>query len=147
MKTIIKTLAIILLSVNGIGAVYGGLMLIADPTGSKLQMPLTFLEQSPFNNYLIPGIILLIINGIFSFVVIATIVLKKAYCHLLTLAQGILLCGWIIIQMILLKMFYAPMHITFLVIGACLIGCGFYLKGSKDHFKVNSASYNNEQRK
>lgn len=131
MKTAAKILAILLLLVNGIGAVYGGFQMITDPTGSKLQMPLTFLKYSPFEDYLIPGIILLVINGIFSFVAVATIVLKSQKYPWFIIIQGILLTGWIVIQIILLRTFYAPMHLTFLVIGLYLVGCGLYLKKKK----------------
>ena len=127
MKTIVKVIAILLLFVNGIGAVYGGFQLITDPSGSKLQMPLSFLEHSPFDDYLIPGIILFIVNGIFSFVAITTIFLETQKYPWFIILQGILLSGWIIIQLLFVRMFYAPLHATFLVIGVCLVGCGLYL--------------------
>jgi hypothetical protein len=135
MRAIIKVSSILLLLVNGTGAVYGGYQLITDPSGSKLQMPLSFLDHSPFHNYLIPGVILILVNGIFSFITFSTIVLKPKIYPLFLIAQGILLCGWIIIQMILLQMFYAPLHATFLTIGASLIACGWYLKRTEPKFK------------
>jgi hypothetical protein len=128
MRAIVKAISILLLLVNGTGAVYGGYQLITDPSGSKLQMPLSFLERSPFHNYLIPGIILILVNGIFSLITFSTIFLKTKNYPWFIIAQGVLLCGWIFIQMILLQMFYAPLHATFLIIGACLIVCGWYLK-------------------
>ena len=127
MKTIVKVIAILLLFVNGSGAVYGGFQLITDPSGTKLQMPLSFLEFSPFEDFLIPGIILFIVNGIFSFVALATIFLETRKYPWFIMVQGILLIGWIIIQLLFVRMFYAPLHATFLVIGVCLVGCGLYL--------------------
>jgi hypothetical protein len=127
MKTILKVIAILLLFVNGSGAVYGGFQMITDPSGSKLQMPLSFLEFSPFEDYLIPGIILFIVNGIFSFVALATIFLETRKYPWFIILQGILLSGWIIIQLLFVRMFYAPLHATFLVIGVCLVGSGLYL--------------------
>lgn len=131
MKTTIKILAILLLFINGTGAIFGGFHLIADPSGAQLQMPLSYLEHSPFNNYLIPGIILFIVNGIFSFVAIAALFLKRPQYPLFIIAQGIVLTGWIIVQLIMLRIFYAPMHISFLVIGLLLVAGGAYLK--KNH--------------
>jgi len=128
MRAIVKAISILLLLLNGAGAVYGGYQLITDPSGSKLQMPLSFLEHSPFHTYLIPGIILILVNGIFSFISVSTIFLKTKNYTWFIIAQGILLCGWIIIQLILLQMFYAPLHATFLIIGTCLVVCGWYLK-------------------
>jgi hypothetical protein len=131
MKTIIKVLVILMLLFNGIGAFYGGLSLITDPSGQKLQLSLSYLEHTPFHNYLIPGIVLLIVNGVFSFVTLSTIILKNKRENLFIIAQGALLSGWIIIQIILLQMFYAPLHGTLLSIGILLTTSGLILRSKK----------------
>lgn len=128
MKTIVKITALLLLIVNGTGALYGGLHMIADPSGAGLQMPLSFLEHSPFQSYLIPGIILLIVNGILSFAAIAATILKARNYAWFIIMQGVILTGWITVQVILLRLFYAPMHATFLAVGVLLIACGLYLR-------------------
>jgi hypothetical protein len=127
MKTLVKVICIILLLFNGIGALYGGFQLITDPSGAKLQMPLSYLEQSPFHDYLIPGIVLFIVNGLFSFVTVVAVFLRIPYSHWLVIMQGILLSGWIIMQILFVQFFYAPLHGTFLFIGICLTGCGIFL--------------------
>lgn len=126
MKTIVQVICIVLLLVNGLGALYGGFLLMLDPSGSKMQMPLSYLERSPFSNYLIPGIILFIVNGLFSLVTIITILCKSVHYYWFVIIQGLLLSGWILVQIILLRIFYAPLHATFLIIGLCLIVCGLY---------------------
>jgi hypothetical protein len=127
MKTLVKVICIILLLLNGFGALYGGFQLISDPSGSRLQMPLSYLEHSPFQDYLIPGIVLFIVNGIFSFVAAVAVFLRTPYSHWLVIMQGILLSGWIIMQILFIQFFYAPLHGTFLFLGICLIGCGIFL--------------------
>ena len=127
MKTGVKVICIILLLINGIGTLYGGFQLMTDPSGSKLQLPSSFLEHSPFHNYLVPGIVLFIVNGIFSLVTLVTVILKTAYNHWFVIIQGLLLTGWIIIQILLIQLFYAPLHATFLLVGLCLSGCGIFL--------------------
>jgi hypothetical protein len=131
MKTFIKFLVILMLLFNGIGAFYGGLSLITDPTGNKLQLPLIYLEHTPFRNYLVPGIVLLFVNGFFSLVTLLTIILKYKRASMFIIVQGLLLSGWIIIQIILLRMFYAPLHGTLLAIGILLIICGLILRTYK----------------
>lgn len=124
MKNIIKVVCILLLLLNGIGAFYGGLLLIIDPSGSKLGLPLSFLENSPFHNYLIPGIVLLIANGVFSFITLGIVLFKSAYSQWFLIIQGLLLTGWIVFQIFFLRMFYPPLHATFLIIGIVLLVCG-----------------------
>ena len=48
----------------GITAVLGGFGLVSDPSGTKMNVPLELLKNSPFTNYLIPGIVLLIVIGV-----------------------------------------------------------------------------------
>ena len=43
----------------------GGFALTLWSSGDVLQMPLSMLENTPFNNFLIPGLILLLVLGVF----------------------------------------------------------------------------------
>ena len=54
----------VLQSLIGIGAVICGALLIIGPDGRYLQMPLEMLQNSPFRSFLVPGIILLLVNGV-----------------------------------------------------------------------------------
>lgn len=131
MKKIITVLSVIFLLINGIGALYGSYGLISDPSGEKMQLPLSLLENSPFRNYLLPGIILLIVNSLVSFIAMGTIVANYRYSSLFIFTQGILLSGWIIMQVIILHTFYALFHATFLGIGLFFIYSGIYLRKMK----------------
>ncbi len=66
MKRSLSThLLMILVVIQAIGAVPSGLMLIFDPSGAKLGLPLSMLEPSPFTDFLIPGLFLFFVLGIF----------------------------------------------------------------------------------
>lgn len=58
-------LLVFLMIFLALGGLYGGLGLVIKPDGSILQMSITFLEGTPFDNYLFPGLILLFLMGIF----------------------------------------------------------------------------------
>mgnify|MGYP006283868997 FL=1 len=60
---------IALMVFQGMSGVFGGAGLVIDPTGNMMRMPLRWLEGSPFGNYLVPGIILLLVLGVFPLVV------------------------------------------------------------------------------
>lgn len=103
MNIFLKGLTSLLLVFNGIGAIYGGANLILHPDGSSMQMSLDWLKYSPFHDYFIPGIILFVANGVFSiFVLICALVNQRNY-PMLVMAQGAILVGWIIIQIILIQ--------------------------------------------
>jgi hypothetical protein len=128
MNSVIKIASVLMLLFNGIGAFYGGLGLITDPTGDKIQLAQHYLDNTPFDNYLIPGIILLVVNGIFSFITIGSIIMKHNEFYVFLIIQGILLTGWLAVQLVLIRTFYAPMHIPLISIGILLIISGIYFK-------------------
>ncbi|MEI7898596.1 MAG: hypothetical protein WCJ26_16285 [bacterium] len=60
-----KNILLVLLSFLGISAIGGGGALIISPSGKLLGgLPLSILEKSPFNDFLIPGIILFVVLGL-----------------------------------------------------------------------------------
>lgn len=75
-KNQILNILLVLLAFLGLGAIFGGGVLMVSPEGKSFGMPLSILENSPFNNFLIPGIILFCVLGPFPcFLVFA--LLKK----------------------------------------------------------------------
>ena len=69
----------VLLGVLGVGAIFGGLVFVIAPTGAILGIPLSVLRYSPFDDFLIPGLILLIVFGIGSFAALWGVWLRPAW--------------------------------------------------------------------
>ena len=60
-----RNIHITLLAFLGLSAIGGGAALIISPSGKLIGgLPLSILKNSPFENFLIPGIILLLVLGI-----------------------------------------------------------------------------------
>ena len=123
----LKTASIILLFFTGVNAIIAGTLFMIDPTGSKMGMSTTYLSNAPFANFLIPGITLFVVNGLMN-VLTAILTLKnfKRFPSLILL-QGLLLSGWIIIQVIWVRDFNG-LHFTMLFIGLVLMVMGMLLK-------------------
>ena len=69
-----------LLAFLGLSAIGGGGALIISPSGKLLGgLPLSILERSPFNNFLIPGIILFVVLGLFPGLLIFCLLKKPAF--------------------------------------------------------------------
>jgi len=125
-----KTLRIIgltLLFFTAITAIWGGVGLIYDPSGEYMQMSLDFLQHSPFPNYLIPGILLLIFNGMLSLITAIMVIKNHSIGYKLTILQGIILIIWLSVQIAMIRVFYIPMHLPFFTIGITLILLGWHL--------------------
>ena len=87
----------------GIGALAGGIALVAKPDGSIMRMPLAYLENSPFSDYLIPGLILGGLFGIGSLAVAAMGLFSLRAAPFLAFVVG---CGqmiWIAVQLTIIK--------------------------------------------
>ena len=67
-------LLMLLLLFQGLSATPSGLILVLDPTGGWMQMPLSMLEGTPFSTYLVPGLILSIVLGLGAFFVLGCLV-------------------------------------------------------------------------
>ncbi len=131
MKKNLGIVAVALLFFLGISALFGSYQLITDPTGKSLQMPLGLLKPTPFENYLIPGILLFLTNGIPA-ILIGFISIKKIdhYEYFIILQGGILFL-WLTAELIINIDFYYPVtHVSYYIIAILLMGIGFKLRKS-----------------
>ncbi len=71
-----RNILLVLLFFLGVGATFGGLIFIISPSGELFGMPLSTLDNSPFKNFLIPGIILFLVLGLAP-VAVAIALIKK----------------------------------------------------------------------
>ena len=76
--TTVRNIYLSLLAFLGLSAIGGGGALIISPSGKLLGgLPLSILERSPFNDFLVPGIILFVVLGIIPSL-LAVALLKKS---------------------------------------------------------------------
>ena len=127
-------LLILLQFLLGFGALVSGGLLVLAPDGSLIQMPLSMLKYSPFSNFLIPGIILSILLGIYPLAVAYSLWKKPDWrwpesinpfkqvhwCWAASLASGIILLIWITTQVLMLHSI-AFLHILYFTWGWALI--------------------------
>ncbi len=123
----LRITAIVFLMFNAIGALWGGFGLIYDPGGEFMQMPLDFLRHSPFTSYLIPGIILFVFNGLFSLIAAIFAIIQHRIYPQFIIFQGAVLMIWLTVQIIMIRIFYAPLHLPFYIIALFLIIIGSLL--------------------
>ena len=123
---ILRIAAIILLIFLGISAIFGGGAFIIDPSGELLQMPISLLEYSPFNSFLVPGLILFLFNGVSS-IVIAILVIRKSWFYAeFVILQGIVQDVWIVVQLLMIQSI-SVLHYIFFTVGSLLIISGVIL--------------------
>jgi hypothetical protein len=108
---------VLLLAIEAMGALYGGFNLIMDPSGESLNLPARLLENTFFRNYIIPGLVLFLMLGLFPLILIYPMLVKpdwSIFHHLniyssyywaytFTIYNAIMLIIWIFVQMMVLE--------------------------------------------
>ncbi|WP_027631492.1 hypothetical protein [Clostridium hydrogeniformans] len=99
----------------GIGAMAGGLAAILNPN-SPMGIHTDVLKNSPFNNFLIPGIILFTVIGIGNILAALTFTFKLKYQGYISSIFSLALVIWIVVQCIMLNSINF-LHIIYFIIG------------------------------
>ncbi len=104
----------------GISATAGGGLLLLKPDGSLLGMDPGWLDNSPFHTYLAPGLILLIVVGLFPLFTFVGLLLKpgwrwanifniyhdRHWAWTYSLYSGIITIIWITVQLVITQYFW-----------------------------------------
>ncbi len=108
-----------LLIVLGIGALAGGVSLVAKPDGSVMQLPVELLAGSPFPDFFVPGLILGGLFGVGSALVAVLGLRRWRIAPFLAFAIG---CGqmiWITVELAIIKEL-SVLHPTFFGLGLAI---------------------------
>lgn len=105
----------------GLGAVAGGGALVWDSTGGILGLNLALLEGTPFGDYLVPGVVLLAVNGIGSLVGAWASFGRRRSAGVLGIGLGLFLMAWMVVQVRWIG--FGWLHLLYFVLG--LVEAGF----------------------
>lgn len=86
----------------GMGGIAGGLPMILTPDGAAQGLSTEMLSNTPFADFLIPGLFLLAVNGIGSLIASYFSLKMMKEAGMLGIIFGVLLMAWIVIQVIML---------------------------------------------
>lgn len=94
-----------------LSAIGGGIALLAGTyqdgilieAGRRAQFPLEWLQNTPFSDYTIPALILAIGVGGSSLIAVVTIFTGRAVGVLASLAAGLIMAGYIVVEVVMLR--------------------------------------------
>jgi len=96
---------LVALALLGLGALGGGVVLVANPDGSAMQWNLTMLAGSPFTDFRIPGLILAGLFGVGSYAVVALGLGRRRVAPFLAFAIGVAQMIWIVVELAIIGQF------------------------------------------
>jgi FtsH-binding integral membrane protein len=116
---IILLILILFQALSGIG---GGIGLVFDPSGESIGIPIDWLAGSPFSDYLIPGLILLFILGVFPLIVFYGLLKKMRYSWPGSLLIASALIIWIGVEILIIGyQAEPPLQLIYGVLGLILL--------------------------
>jgi len=129
-----------LILLQALGGIPAGAGMVADPV-ANIGMPLDMLEGSPFEDYLIPGLILLIVLGVFPLTVFVGLLRRRRCAWWMSVAVGAGLIIWILTELALLG--YLPgiglaLQIAFGVVGAAILALAL-TRSARRFFQIGAA--------
>jgi hypothetical protein len=116
----------LLLVFQGLSGIIGGVGFLLDPTGASLGIPLRWLEGSSFQDYQVPGILLLTVLGLYPLLVTFLVQRRVAWARRGVMTVGVALIIWIGVEISVVGFRpIPPLQILYGGLGALLIVLSF----------------------
>jgi hypothetical protein len=126
-----QTLVAVLCLLIGVTGIGGGLSLVLYPDGSRTQLPLALLRYSPFEDYLVPGLLLSLVVGLGNALASLMVLRGDARARGASLLAGSVLVVWIVCEMVLLRTIHW-LQIVYLSLGVLVVVESLAPTGSRD---------------
>ncbi len=129
---IIRIALIVIELFVGLWAVIGGIGLVAGVI-PFLQMPVAYLQGIPFSDYMIPGLLLLIVIGGSFLFAAATILSGRELGVLVSALAGLILIGFEFVEVLIIDRFAivlpnaVPQQVIMTMLGLACFGLAAYL--------------------
>ena len=120
----------------GLSGVAGGFGLVTEPSGANLGLGVDLLSTSPFSDYLIPGLILLVVIGAGNLAGSVLSILRYRYAGEIAAVSGVFLMMWITAQVwwIGLTIWLQPL---FFCLGVGELALGLLLRRAERRIRAN----------
>jgi hypothetical protein len=130
----VRVIAVVALAFLSITAILGANFLMQNPMGRPMDVPVSLLQHSPFHSFFVPGIILLVSNGLLPLAItVATASRKDGYGRWIAF-QGCVLFGWITIEVLMLRT-VVWLHYVYWGLALILIATGWALRREPGRFE------------
>ncbi|WP_052206721.1 hypothetical protein [Sinomonas humi] len=120
----------------GAFAVVGGLLMMTGNMGLQQD----WLEKTPFTDWTIPGLALLLLPGLGELLAAAAVLSRWRYARFLAVFSGLGLVGWILVQLLWMQIFHPVLHPLVGSIGVAIAVLGWFLPPNSPRRTSDSAA-------
>jgi len=125
-----RTASLVLLFFLGLSALPAALFMIVDPSGMSMGLPPEMLDQTPFHNFLVPGILLGFFNGILGLLFAIQVIKRHRLQAWMVMFQGGVLMTWLTAEVIM-GLYYPVLTLPYYLVATMLLSCGLLMKLTK----------------
>jgi hypothetical protein len=129
----IRIILVVVETFIGLAAIGGGIALLTSAFPAQW-LPIAWLAGTPFSDYTIPGLVLLIVLGGGMLLAAATQFVQREWAVLLSAAMGLTMIGWIIVEVAIIDRYVQAIvpptvlqQVLFPVLGLVIFGLSIYL--------------------
>jgi hypothetical protein len=138
---LLRLLLTLLLAFVMLSSVAGGINLILFPNGTALHLHTGMLQNTPFSNFLLPGIISLVVTGGSSLLALVLARDRSIYTLPAAILCGLTVIVWTSLVTLCLKNISAA-NLVYWAVGVALVVISLYLQNMYDQHAVASSSNN-----
>lgn len=119
---------------QGLSGLVGGFGLVGDPSGAALRIPIGWLDGSPFENYLIPGLVLFLALGVVPLAVVYGLWTRRRLAWHAALLVGVALLVWLGVEIVVIGyQAEPPFQLIYGSVGAAIVALSM-LPSLREHF-------------
>ena len=131
----IRIALVVIEAIIGLGAIGGGIAIL---TGVFDQwLPLTWLQGTPFSDYTIPGLILLIVIGGGMLLAAATVFIQREWAVLLSALMGLVMIGFEFFEIAIIDRYADAIIPSTIVQQALMSGLGLVIFGLASYLWIS----------
>lgn len=112
---------LVVLAFLGVSALVGGGQFLLDPSGDSIGMPTSALAGSPFADFLVPGLILFAVLGVYPLAVAYGLRGRRRWAWPATVSVGVATVVWIAVQGAIIG-FGHWLQWLYLLVGVAILG-------------------------
>lgn len=129
---VIRVALFVIAAVIGLSAIQGGIALLQGAFDQVL--PIAWLAGTPFSDYTIPGLVLVIVVGGSSLLAAATVFIEREWAVLVSVLAGLLMAGYEVVEVVSLDSKVGNVlptvlgaQLLFFVLGLAIFGLAAFL--------------------
>ncbi len=120
-----RALPVTLCLATGSAALFGGASLVNRPDGSTLGLPLSVLQHSPFHDFFVPGLLLLLLVGLGNTWAAFLHAARSDVAGLASFVSGGGLVVWMVVEMIMLRSMHG-IQVVCMLLGTAIVAASIH---------------------